>query len=151
MLTGVTHIIWLCSTSSNAQVARNYSPQSGGTAGTLIFWLQVPGMTLYEQLIYPTGAWLQMTGGHNLFRLYALVICVHCHLPPPPPRGMSRTLILFLQFPIVTNTLWGQLAGKTMTVFPRSLLLYCTAMVAYVYQTPTFPPHYGDNIAHLPG
>ena len=66
--------------------------------------------------------------------------------PPPLPRGMSRTLILFLQFPIVTNTLWGQLAGKTMTVFPRSLLLYCTAMVAYVYQTPTFPPHYGDNI-----
>ena len=59
---------------------------------------------------------------------------------------MSRTLILFLQFPIVTNTLWGQLAGKTMRVFPRSLLLYCTSMVAYVYQTPTFPPHYGDNI-----
>ena len=134
MLTGVTHIIWLCSTSSNAQVARNYSPQSGRTTGTLIFWLQVPGMTLY-----PTGASLQMTGGHNLFRLYALP-------PPPPPRGMSRTLILFLQFPIVTNTLWGQLAGKTMTVFPRSLLLYFTAMVAYVYQTPTFPPHYGDNI-----
>ena len=85
-----------------------------------------------------------MTGGHNLFRLYALVICVHC--PPPPPRWMSRTLILFLQFPIVTNTLWGQLAGKTMTVFPRTLLFYCTAMIAYVYQTPTFPPHYGDNI-----
>ena len=32
-----------------------------------------------------------------------------------------------------------------MTVLPRSLLLYCTAMVAYVYQTPTFPLHYGDN------
>ena len=59
---------------------------------------------------------------------------------------MSRTLNLFLQFPIVTNTLWGQLIAKTMPVFPRSLLLYCTAMVAYVYQTPTFPPHYGDNI-----
>ena len=87
-----------------------------------------------------------MTGGHNLFRLYALDICVYCP-PPPPPRGMSRTLILFLQFPIVTH--WGgggQLAGKTMTVFTRSLLSYCTAMVAYVYQTPTFPPHYGDNI-----
>ena len=26
------------------------------------------------------------------------------------------------------------------------LLLYCTAMVAYVYQTPTFPLHYGDNV-----
>ena len=41
------HIIWLSSTSSYTQVIRNYSPQSGGTAGTLIFWFQVPGMTLY--------------------------------------------------------------------------------------------------------
>ena len=59
---------------------------------------------------------------------------------------MSRTLILCLQFPIVTTTLWGQLAGKTMTVLPRNMLLYCTAMGAYVYQTPTFPPHYVDNV-----
>ena len=66
--------------------------------------------------------------------------------PPPQPRGMSRTLILCLQFPIVTTTLWGQLAGKTMTVRSRSLLLYCTAMDAYIYQTPTFPPHCGDNV-----
>ena len=78
-----SHIIWLCSTPSNTQVIRNYSPQSRGTAGTLIFWLQVPGMTLYQQLLCPAGASLQMTGGHNLFRLYALVINDHC--PPPPP------------------------------------------------------------------
>ena len=43
---GGGHIIWLCSTSSKKQVIRNYSPQSGGTEGTLIFWLQVPGMTI---------------------------------------------------------------------------------------------------------
>ena len=55
---------------------------------------------------------------------------------------MSRTLTLCLKFPIVTTT---QLAGKTMTVHPRSLLLYCTAMFVYVYQTTTFPPHCGDN------
>ena len=42
--------------------------------------------------------------------------------------------------------MWGQRAGKTMTVLPRSLLLYCTAMVAYVYQTPIFPQHYGDDV-----
>ena len=95
-------------------------------------------MTLYKQLICMSVAWLQMAGAHNLFRLYALVICDHC----PPAQG---TLILYLQFPIVTTTLWGQLAGKTKTVFPCSLLLYYTAMFAYVYQTPTFPPHYGDN------
>ena len=83
-----------------------------------------------------------MTGGHDLFRLYALDICDHC----PQPRGMSRTLILCLQFPKVTTTLWGQLAGKTMTVLPRSLLLYCISIVAFVYQTPTFPLHYGDKV-----
>ena len=64
----------------------------------------------------------------------------------PQPRGMSRTLTLCLQFPIVTTTLWGQLPGKTMTVHPSSLLVYCTAMFGYVYQTPTFPPHCGDNV-----
>ena len=41
------HIIWLRSTSSNTQVIRNYGPQSRGTAGALIFWLQVSSMTLY--------------------------------------------------------------------------------------------------------
>ena len=59
---------------------------------------------------------------------------------------MSKTLTLCLQFPIVTTTLWGQLAGKIMTVHPRSLLLYCTVMFVYVYQTPSFPPHCGDNV-----
>ena len=64
----------------------------------------------------------------------------------PKPEGMSRTLTLCLQFPIVTTTLWGQLAGKNMTVHPRSQLLYCTAMFVYAYQTPTFPLHCGDNV-----
>ena len=82
----------------------------------------------------------------NLFRLYALVMCDHCP-PPPPPMGMLRTLILCLQFPIVTTTLWGgQPACKTMTVLPQSMLSNCTAMVTFVYQTPTLPPHYGDNV-----
>ena len=82
-----------------------------------------------------------MTGAHNFFRIYALVICDYAQ-----PRGMSRTLTLCLQFPIVTTTLWGQLAGKTRTVLPRSMLLYCTAMFVKIYQTPTFPPHCGDNV-----
>ena len=55
-----------------------------GTAGTLIFWLQVPDMTLYKQPICPAGASLQMTGGHNSFRLYALVIVTTA--PPPPAQ-----------------------------------------------------------------
>ena len=42
-----SHIIWLRSASSNIQVIRYYGSQSQGTAGTLISWLRVPGMTLY--------------------------------------------------------------------------------------------------------
>ena len=62
------------------------------------------------------------------------------------PRGMSRTLTWCLQFPKVTTTLWGQLAGKTMTFLLRSLLFYCTAIFVLVFQTPTYPPHCGDNV-----
>ena len=85
------------------------------------FW--ICAWTMHQQRICPACAWLQMTGAHNFFRLYAPVICEH-----PQLRGMLRTLTLCLQFPIVTTILWGQLAGKTMTVLPRSLFLYCTAM-----------------------
>ena len=84
MLTG-GHMILLRSTSSNTQVIRKYSPQSGGTAGTLIFWLQFPGMI---QLVCPAGAWLQMTGTHDLFCLYALVICD----PPSASLGECQGL-----------------------------------------------------------
>ena len=42
------------------------------------------------------------------------------------PRGLSRTVNLFLQFPIVTTRLWGQLAGNTMTVIPA--VCYYTAL-----------------------
>ena len=42
-----SHIIWWRSTSSNTYVICNYGPQWRGMAGILIFWLQVPGMTLY--------------------------------------------------------------------------------------------------------
>ena len=62
------------------------------------------------------------------------------------PRGISRTVTLCLQFPIVFTSLWRQLDGKTMTVLPRSLLLYCTVMFVQVYQTPTFSPHCGGNV-----
>ena len=71
-----------------------------------------------------------MTGWHNLFRLYALVICDHCPPPPPQPMGMSSTLILCLLSPIATITLWGQLAGKTMTVLPA---------ISYYTVLPWFP------------
>ena len=75
------HIIWLRSTPSYAQVIRNYSPHSEGTAG---LWYD-PVLT--DQL--PGLAWSQMTGAHNLFRLYALVIYNHC---PSPAQGNVEDL-----------------------------------------------------------
>ena len=41
-------------------------------------------MTLYQQRICPACAWLQMTGAHNFFRLYAPVIC-----DPPAQRNVK--------------------------------------------------------------
>ena len=87
-----------------------------------------------------------MAGVHNLFRQYALVICDPC--TPPPPQGNIEdfhfvTFILCLQFPIVLN---HHTVGTASCQNHDSLLLYCTAIVAYVYQTPTFLPHYGDNV-----
>ena len=84
------HIIWMCSTSSNTQVIRNYSPQSGERRG---LWFSVFSPVLTAHL--PGWAWLQMANVHNWFRLYALVICDHGH-PHPQSRGRSRTLILLL-------------------------------------------------------
>ena len=72
-----------------------------------------------------------MTGARNFFRLYAPVICDH-----PQLRGMSRTLTLCLQFPIVTTILWGQLAGKTMTVLPRSLFFKLNSNVCLGLSNP---------------
>ena len=64
-----------------------------------------------------------MTGEHNFFRLYALVICDHA-----PAQRIVEDSDFVSAVPIVTSILWEQLAGKTMTVLPRSLLLYCTVM-----------------------
>ena len=92
----------------------------------------------YRSLLWPC---IVLTAHLPSYKWLACMISfVFMHLSfvtTPQPRGMSRVLTLCLQLAIVTTTLWGQLAGKTMTVLPRSLLLYCTAMFAYVYQTST--------------
>ena len=80
-----------------------------------------------------------MTGTHNFLRLYALVICDHA-----PAQRNVEDFDFVSEVPHSNHHTVGKLAGKTMTVHPRSLLLYCTAMFVYVYQT-TFPQHYRDN------
>ena len=141
MLTGVTHIIWLCSTSSNAQVVRNYSPQSGGDGGDFDFLVAGPWYDPVLKAHLPNWASLQTTGGHDLFRLYA--------------QGNVEDFDFFSAFPNSNKQTVGAASWQNHDSPPpppppppppRSLLLYCTAMVAYVNQTPTFPPHYGDNI-----
>ena len=76
--------------------------------------------------------------------------CCTSHLwplppPPPPPRGMLRTLILCLQFPIVTSTLMGTASWQNHDNSPPQsvIILHCHGCL---YQTLTFPPHYGDNV-----
>ena len=81
-----------------------------------------------------------MTGAHNFFPLYALVICDHA-----PAQRNVEDFDFVSEVPHSKHHTVRQLAGKTMTVHTRSLLLYCIAMFVYVYQTTTFPPHCGDN------
>ena len=103
----------------------------------------------YRSLVWPctNSAFARLGRGYKwLVRIISFVFMHWSFVTTPQPRGMSRTLTLCLKFPIVATTLWGQLAGKTMTVHPRSLLLYCTAMFVYVYQTTTFLTNCGDNV-----
>ena len=113
-----SHIILLRSTSSNTQVIRNYAPQSQGTAGTLISWLWVPGMTLYYQRICPAGAWLQMAGA--LFFLLLSTshlwprtspeecrgqwLCVHDSSPPQSDIILHCHVCLGLSNPYISST-----------------------------------------------
>ena len=62
---------------------------------------------------------------------------------PTPPPGECRGLS-FCNFHFVSAV--PQHCEGSKLAKHDSLLLYCTAMVAYVYQTPTHLPHYGDNV-----
>ena len=79
-----------------------------------------------------------MTGAHNSFRLYALVMCDHC----PPAQGNVEGFDFVSTVPHINHHTVGTGSWQN----HDSTLLYCTAMLVYVYQTPTFPPHYGDNV-----
>ena len=56
-------------------------------------------MTLYST--NSAFAQLQMTGVHDFFRLYALVVCDHA----PAQRNVEGFDFVFLQLAIVTTTL----------------------------------------------
>ena len=83
-----------------------------------------------------------MTGGHNLFRLHAH----QSFVTTPPVQGNVKDFNFVSAVPHSNQHTVGAAIWQNLTVFPRSLLLFCTAMVAYVYQTPTFPTHYGVNM-----
>ena len=58
--------------------------------------------------------------------------------PPPPVQGNVE------EFDFSNHHSVGTASWRNHDNSPPSLLLYCTAM--FVYQTPTFPPHYRDNV-----
>ena len=75
-----------------------------------------------------------------VFGTYALVICNHA---PPHPRGIAGTLTFVLQIPAKSPALRGHPVGKTTALSPppHSLLCFhCTAMFAYIRQTPGIYP-----------
>ena len=85
-----------------------------------------------------------MAGVHNFFAFMHKSFVT----TPPPPQGNVEdfhfvTFILCLQFLIALN---HHTVGTASWQNHDSLLIYCTAMVAYVYQISTFHPHCGDNV-----
>ena len=104
----------------NSQVIRNYlyGPQSRGATGALIFWLQVSGMTLYYR------AFARLVRGYKLLMHIISFVFMHQSFVTSPAQRYVEDFDFVSAVPIVTTIVWGQLAGKTMTVLPRSLLLY---------------------------
>ena len=82
-----------------------------------------------------------MTGAHNFFRLFALVICDHA-----PAQRNVEDFDFVSAVPHSNHRTVGTASWQNHYSSPRSLFLDCTAMFVYVYQTPTFPPHCGDNV-----
>ena len=98
-------------------------------------------MTMYYQRICPACAWLQMTGAHIFFRLYAPVIC-----DPTPAQRNVEDFDFVSAVPHSNHHTEGAAGWQNHDSSPPQSVLYCTAMFVYVYQTPTFPPHCGDNV-----
>ena len=82
-----------------------------------------------------------MTGAHYFFLLYAKVVCDHA-----PAQGNVEDFNFVSEVPQSNHHTVGTASWQNHYSSSRSLLLYCTAMFVYVYQTTTFPPHYGDNV-----
>ena len=78
-------------------------------------------MTLYST--NSAIARLQMTGAHNFFRLYALVICDHA----PAQRNVEGFNFVFAARHRNHHTLGTDIAGKTMTVLPLQsvIIMHC--------------------------
>ena len=84
----------------------------------------------------PGWVWLQMTGAHNFFRLYALIICDHA-----PAQRNVEDFDLVSAVPHSNHHTVGTASWQNHdSSSPQS------AMSVYVFQTPTYPPHCGDNV-----
>ena len=82
-------------------------------------------MAMYLQRISPACAWLQMTGAHNFFRLYAPVICD----PPPPPAQRNVEDFDFVSaVPHSNHHTVGEASCQNHDSSPKQSVLFCTAM-----------------------
>ena len=96
-----------------------------------------------------------MTGGHNLFRLYALVICDHClPPPPPPPRGNVEDFDLVSAVPHSNHPTVGTVSWQNHDSSPPQsvIILHCHgclclsntyASSASDFVWPSVPPYMG--------
>ena len=132
-----SHIIWLCSTSSYTQVIRNNIPQRGN-GGDFDFLVAGP---------------LLMTGGHNLFSLYALVICDHAP-PPPPAQGNVEDVDFVCAVPYSNHHTVGTASWQNHDSSPPQsvIILHCNGCLSNTDISSTLWRQCKSQItAHLPG
>ena len=83
-------------------------------------------MAMYLQRICPACAWLQMTGAHNFFCLYAPVIC------DPPPHTPAQRNVEDFDFvsavPHSNHHTVGEASCQNHDSSPKQSVLFCTAM-----------------------
>ena len=69
--------------------------------------------------------------------LHYIVICNHAPPPPPKSQGIVGPLTFVQQIPAKIPSLRGHPVGKTMALFPCSVLCFhCTAIFVYIIQIP---------------
>ena len=88
-----------------------------------------------------------MTGGLNLGRLYALVICDHCSPPPPPAaQGNVEDFDFVAAVTHSNHHTVGTASWQNHDSSPPQSVIKLHYHGCLGLSKPTFPPHYGDTV-----